>query len=49
MKIKLKVRYKYEFENVTIKPIDCFWYSRVGAFSELRHRRFQPHCLALEE
>ena len=30
---------------MTIKPIDCYWYSRVGAFSELRHRRYQPHCL----
>ena len=30
---------------MTIKLIDCYWYSRVGAFSELRHRRYQPHCL----
>ena len=25
--------------------MDCYWYRRVGSFSELRHRRYQPHCL----
>ena len=30
MEIKLKVRYKKEFENVTIKAMDCYWYRRLG-------------------
>ena len=30
MKIKLNVRNKQEFGNVTIKTMDCYWYIRLG-------------------
>ena len=30
MKIKLKVRYKQEFKNVTIKTMDCHWCRGLG-------------------
>ena len=30
MEIKLKVRYKQEFEKVSIKTMDCYWYRRLG-------------------
>ena len=30
MKIRLKVRYKKELENVTTKTMDCYWYRRLG-------------------
>ena len=30
MEIKLNVRYKQEFEDVSMKTIDCYWYRRLG-------------------
>ena len=48
MEIKLKVRYKQEVENVTIKTMDYYWYRRlrdqtkltltVYNYSQVRHR-----------
>ena len=36
MEIKIKVRYKQEFENVSIKTMDCYWSSQRSTAVVLR-------------